>query len=141
VAGERLVSAAVTLTARVEQYLAERRRLGFDLRTMGYSLRSLAEHVRKAHHRGALTVELMAAWARQARQGARTQATWARRLRRLRPFTRWLQQFEPATEVPDESIFGPIPGRLAPHIYRDEEVIALLQAAGRLNRGRARALR
>jgi integrase len=126
------VSAAVTLAARVEQYLAERRRLGFDLRTMSYSLRSLVEHVRKTRHRGVLTVELMAAWARQARQGAGTHATWARRLRRLRPFTRWLQQFEPATEVPDESIFGPIPGRLAPHIYRDEELIALLQAASRL---------
>ena len=126
------MSAAVTLAARVEQYLAERRRLGFDLRTMSYSLRSLGEHVRKTHHRGALTIEVMAAWARQARQGAGTRATWARRLRRLRPFTRWLQQFEPATEVPDESIFGPIPGRLAPHIYRDEELVALLRAAGRL---------
>jgi integrase len=132
VAGERIVSAAVTLAARVEQYLAERRRLGFSLRTMSYSLRSLVEHVRKTRHRGALTVELMAAWARQARRGAGTPTTWARCLRRLRPFTRWLQQFEPATEVPEESIFGPIPGRLAPHIYRDEELIELLQAAGRL---------
>jgi integrase len=124
--------AAATLAARVEQYLAERRRLGFDLRTMRYGLLSLVEHVRKSRHQGALTVEVMAAWARRAQQGAGTHVTWARRLRRLRPFTRWLQQFEPATEVPDESIFGPIPGRLAPHIYRDEELIALLEAAGRL---------
>jgi len=34
--------------------------------------------------------------------------------------------------VPDESIFGAIPGRLAPTIYRDEELIALLQAADRV---------
>jgi hypothetical protein len=61
VAGEYIVSGAATLAARVEQYLAERRRLGFDLRTMSYSLRSLAEYVRKTRHRGALTVELMAA--------------------------------------------------------------------------------
>jgi integrase len=124
--------AKATLAARVEQYLAERRRLGFRLRTMSYSLHSLVEHVRRTRHRGALTIEVMAAWARQARQGPGTHVTWARRLRRLRPFTRWLQQFEPATEVPDESIFGPIPGRLAPHIYLDEELIALLEAAGRL---------
>lgn len=126
------MSAAVTLAARVEQYLAERRRLGFDLRTMSYSLRSLAEHVRKTRHRGALTIEVMATWARRAQQGAGTPATWARRLYRLRPFARWLQQFEPATEVPDESFFGAIPGRMAPHIYRPEELIALLQAASRL---------
>ena len=50
---------------------------------------------------------------------AGNRATSARRLRLLRPFTRWLQQFEPATEVPDEAIFGPIPGRVTPHIYRE----------------------
>lgn len=126
------MSAAVTLAARVEQYLAERRRLGFQLRTMAYSLHSLVEHVRRTRHRGALTIELMAAWARQAQQGAGTHVTWARRLRRLRPFTRWLQQFEPATEVPDESIFGPLPGRQAPHIYCEDELVALLEAAARL---------
>ena len=86
---ERIVSAVATLAARVEQYLAERRRLGFDLRTMSYSLRSLAEHVRKTRHRDALTIEVMAAWARQTQHGAGTPATWERRLRRLRPFTRW----------------------------------------------------
>ena len=126
------MSRAFTLAARVEQYLAERRRLGFHLQTMRYGLESLVEHVRKTRHRGALTNEVMAAWARQARQGAGTKVTWARRLRLLRPFTRWLQQFEPATEVPDESIFGPIPGRVTPHIYRDEELVALLEAAGRI---------
>jgi integrase len=126
------MSRAVSLAARVEQYLAERRRLGFDLRSMRYGLDSLVEHVRKTRHRGTLTIEVMAAWARQARQGAGTNATWARRLRLLRPFTRWLQQFEPATQVPEEAMFGPIPGRVTPHSYHDEELVALLEAAGRI---------
>ena len=126
------MSAKATLAARVEQYLAERRRLGLRLRTMSYSLHSLVEHVRRTGHRGALTFEVMGAWARQARQGHGIHVTLARRLRRLRPFTRWLQQFEPATEVPDEAIFGPIPGRQAPHIYRDEELVAPLGAADHL---------
>jgi hypothetical protein len=26
----------------------------------------------------------------------------------LRPFTAWLRQFEPATEVPDEAVFGAV---------------------------------
>ena len=42
----------------------------------------------------------------------------------LRPFTRWLRQFEPRTEVPDESVFGPVPGRVAPHVYREEEIVS-----------------
>jgi integrase len=126
------MSAGATLAARVEQYLAERRRLGFELEHMGYALRSLADYARSSRHRGPLTTAFLAAWARQAKQGPRDRATYARRLRILRPFTRWLQQYEPATEVPDASIFGPIPGRVTPHIYRDEEIAALLEAAARI---------
>jgi integrase/recombinase XerC len=47
----------------------------------------------------------------------------------LRPFARYLQQFEPATAIPDEAVFGSIPGWLMPHIYRDQEVVDLLAAA------------
>ena len=45
---------------------------------------------------------------------------------------RWLRQFEPATLVPEEPIFGRIPGRVAPHIYNADEIAALLPAAGRI---------
>ncbi len=48
------------------------------------------------------------------------------------PFLRWLQQFEPRTEVPDDAIFGPLPERLAPHIYSEQEIVDLLAAARRL---------
>jgi integrase len=71
----------------------------------------------------------MAAWARLAKDGQGTRATSARQLSLLRPFARWLQQFEPATDVPTEAIFGAIPGRVAPHIYRDDEIVQLLDAA------------
>ena len=70
----------------------------------------------------------MADWARQDKQQRRTPETWARRLKLLRPFARWLRQFEPLTEVPDESVFGPVPGRVAPHIYREDEIVELLAA-------------
>jgi integrase len=45
---------------------------------------------------------------------------------------RWVQQFDPSAEVPDETIFGPIPGRLAPHIFRPDEILALIEAARKL---------
>ena len=126
------MNARVTLPARVEQYLAERRRLGFQLDTMGHALARFGRYVSKVRHSGPLTVELMAAWARQAKSGQGTRATSARQLLLLRPFTRWLRQFEPATEVPDEAIFGSIPGRVAPHIYREDEIVQLLHAASRV---------
>lgn len=124
--------APMDLQARVQQYLTERRRLGFHLRSPGHALPNFARFVKASKHTGALTVELMAQWARQAQGGKASAETAARRLAWLRPFLRWLQQFEPQTEVPDDSTFGPIPGRLAPHIYRPEEIEALLQAARQL---------
>jgi integrase len=126
------MSAAPSLHARVERYLTERRRLGFGLRTPAYALRSFARHVQSVGHRGSLTVEVMADWARRDSQGSSDPHTWARRLKNLRSFMRWLQQFEPRTEVPDDAIFGRLPERQAPHIYSEGEIVDLLAAARRL---------
>jgi len=126
------MSAARSLHARVEDYLVERRRLGFGLRTPAYALRGFARHVRAVGHRGPLTVEVMANWARRDSHGSTDPRTWARRLKQLRSFARWLQQFEPRTEVPDDAIFGRLPERQAPHIYRAGEIVDLLAAARRL---------
>jgi site-specific recombinase XerD len=126
------MSARISLQARANDYLAERRHLGFELKSMGLVLASFAHHVAAVHHQGALTVDLMAQWARHDKCNRGTAQTWARRLKLPRPFTRYLRQFEPRTEVPDESVFGPVPGRVAPHIYREEEIVDLLAAAREL---------
>jgi integrase len=125
----------IGLTALVESYLTERRTLGFQLRSTAYSLRSLAEYVRRTRHRGPLTLEVMAEWARLDTHASVDPRTWARRLKHLRSFARWMQQFEPATEVPDDTIFGRLPERQAPHIYSQEEVRQLLAAARELGPG------
>lgn len=126
------MSAHISLQARIDDYLAERRRLGFALINMGQILASFAHHVAEVHHRGPLTMALMAEWARQDKGNRGTPHTWAKRLKQLRPFTRYLRQFDPQTEVPDESVFGPVRGRVAPHIYREEEIVDLLAAAREL---------
>jgi integrase len=127
------MNAVVSLISRAEDYLAERRRLGYALRSTGYSIKSFARFADDLGHEGPLTVELMAAWARRGSgNGERPTQCWARRLKRLRAFARWMQQFEPRTEVPDDSIFGRIDGRLAPHVFAEQEVIDLLGAARRL---------
>ena len=130
---------ATTMRTLVERYLVERRRLGFELRKSAYALRSFACHVGAVGHRGPLTVEIMADWARCDSHGSTDPRTWARRLKLLRSFTRWLQQFEPRTEVPDDAIFGRLPERQAPHIYSEQEFVDLLAAARRL--GPAHGLR
>lgn len=134
------MSAPASLQERVDDYLAERRRLGFALHSWDSLLADFATFVAHRDHHGPLTVELMVAWAQQAKSGQGTRETWYRRMAKLRPFLRYLQQFEPQTEIPEDTLFGPQPGRVAPHIYREEEIVELLTASRELGpRGGLRA--
>jgi integrase len=121
------------LQGKVDDYLAEHRRLGFTSRTTGMALASFARYAASVCHQGPLTIDLMADWARSAKSQRHGAGTWAARIKLLKPFTRWLRQFEPLTAVPDEAVFGPLPGRVAPHIYREDEIVELLSAARALN--------
>jgi integrase len=123
------MNAVVTMQTRVEDYLVERRRLGYHLRSTALALRSFARYADGLDLSTPLKVEVMAAWARQAKTNSDNPTTWARRLKQLRPFARWLQQFEPDTQVPDSTVFGPIGWRPAPHIFTEQEVSDLLAAA------------
>ncbi len=126
------MSARIGLQQRIIDYLAERRRLGFELRSRDTLLAGFARYVADRHHRGALTADLMIEWARHDKWHHETPATWATRLARVRHFARYLKQFEPETEVPDELVFGPEAGRVAPHIFHDEEILQLLAATRQL---------
>lgn len=126
------MSTPIDLRAKVQQFLLERRNLGFTLDSRGESLLNFVSFVERTGHAGSVTADLTAQWARQTQGGNADMATFARRLANLRPFLRWLQQFDPSAEVPDETIFGPIPGRLAPHIFRPDEILALIEAARKL---------
>lgn len=68
----------ISLEARVEQYLVERRRLGFSGRSEKYPLRGFAKYVQAIGHRGSLTIEIMADWARRDSHGSNDPLTWAR---------------------------------------------------------------
>ena len=70
-AWECSVSTCVSLQARVDQHLAERRLLGFKLNRLGHRLASFARHVANADHVGPLTFEFKANWARQASSQAK----------------------------------------------------------------------
>jgi integrase len=123
------VSRHPTLQARVDAYLVERRRQGFHLRSRDAFLSGFARFVEAKRHRGPLTAELMVEWVRAGKHGHGDAGTWARSWGRLRHFICYLRQFEPDTEVPEASLFGPEPGRVAPHIYREDEIVDLLAAA------------
>ncbi len=126
------MSARVSLQQRIDDYLDERQRLGFKLHSRSTLLAGFARYVADHKHRGPLTADLMIDWAKQDKWQRGTPSTWAARLAFVRHFARYLKQFEPETEVPEELTFGPEPGRVAPHIFHDQEVIDLLAAARQL---------
>ena len=53
------MNARTHLQSKVDDYLAERRQLGFELHGMSYALRSLASYADSSGHEGPLTADLM----------------------------------------------------------------------------------
>lgn len=120
-----------TWQAKVDDYLAERRRAGFSLSIEAIQLACFARFAQHNAPREPLTVDLARQWALANRTGARLTA--ARRIEVLRGFARYCQQFDPATQIPSRHLFGPAHRRLTPHIYTDEEIRTLIEAASQLS--------
>ena len=119
-----------TMTEKVEQYLAYRHDLGYQLRAEGAYLRTFGRYADSVKHRGPLTTVLAVRWARLS--ASKDPLCWARRLEIVRCFARYLAIFESGTEIPPRGLLGPAHRRNAPHIYTDAEVSALISAASQL---------
>lgn len=124
------MSEVQTMVSRVESYLAARRQMGFALAIAGRQLLTFARFSDQTGHRGPLTLDLAVRWAQSASRAE--PLTWARRLEVLRPFAKYCSQFEAGTEIVPLRHFGPAHRRLVPHIYTEQEIASLLDAARRL---------
>ncbi len=124
------MSRRMTMTDKVEQYLAYRHDLGYELRREGAYLRTFGGYVDSIRHRGALTTEVAVRWARLA--ASKNPASWARRLELVRCFARYLAIFEPGTEIPPVGLLGSFHWHKTPHVYTEAEVSALVSAASQL---------
>ncbi|TXC88874.1 tyrosine-type recombinase/integrase [Paraburkholderia azotifigens] len=120
-----------TLTGHVQDYLRIKRQLGFELRYQGPQLLAFARFAKHCRHQGPVTLDLILRWASDAH--SERPITAAKRVEVLRPFTRYLQQYDSGTEVPPPRMLGSTHHRPVPHIYSDEEVTELLVAARHLS--------
>jgi integrase len=120
-----------TMMHLVQEYLDERRGLGFALEALGSQLIAFARFADASGHHGPLTCQLITRWARDEAKRA-TPLTWARRLEVVRPFAKHRARIEPGTYVPEANAFGRSRRRLAPHLYTDQEIVDLLAVASRL---------
>jgi site-specific recombinase XerD len=124
--------AAPYMQKLVQEYLEERRSLGFELQIAGEQLMAFARFADQRSHSGALTEQLIVDWVQgQAKRAA--PITWARRLEIIRPFVRYCARFESATYVPQNATYGPGHRRLTPHIYTAQEIADLLHQADQLH--------
>jgi integrase len=115
----------------VDDYLALRRSLGFDVEKLRWLLRDFARYTERIEHRGPITVDLAVQWALSSGPGDPARAE--RRLWAVRQFARHRAAFDSSTEVPPAGLLGRIPRRKQPHIYSDAEISALLRECRRLS--------
>lgn len=117
-------------SSRIEDYISYRRIHGYELTIEAGRLRQFAQFAEETGHSDRLTIALAAAWARASKR--QSQITWARRIEILRGFAKYWLRFDPTTEIPPRDLFGPPHRRLVPHIYTDEEISMLMDAAKHL---------
>jgi integrase/recombinase XerD len=121
-----------TVLSLAEAYLSDRRALGFKAQSNGSQIKSFARFADDVGHTGPLTSRIVLLWAKDEAHRA-SPFTWGQRVNVLRPFARYLADIEPGTEFPRGAPFGRSRRRLAPHIYTQEEIDALLSATRRLS--------
>jgi integrase len=117
------------LEGALHDYLRIRRQLGFQLKLDGQLLEDFVSFLQQAGSER-VTTELAVRWARLP-ANARPQR-WRQRLGIVRGFARYLATIDPSSEVPSADLLPARQMRVVPYIYSDEEITALMAAAGRL---------
>jgi integrase len=115
-----------SLQNHLTEYIAARRALGTRLQEPAQTLRRFIAFLarRKAPH---ITTHLALEWSQQS-QGVQ-RATWARKLSMVRQFARWINAIEPRHQIPPRGLLDVRHRRNPPHIYSDEEIARLMNAA------------
>jgi site-specific recombinase XerD len=118
-----------TFSQAVNEYLALRRALGYKLCGPGTALRKFAAFLEQEKAEF-ITIDMALRWAKQPQDVQ--PAFWARRLDWVRRFAQYWKATDPRTEIPPIGLLPHRYHRRTPHIYTDEEITTLLQAAKKL---------
>jgi integrase len=118
-----------TMTEHLEDYIAVRRSLGYDL---SFTARVLRGFTALADREGAdhITVDLFLRWKESF--GGASNNTWATRLGMVRGFASWLQGQDARTEVPPAGLIAGRLRRSRPYIYSEAELAAIVVRASKL---------
>lgn len=114
------------LRAALRDYLRIRRSLGFKLES---DERLLEDFIGFLEQAGVtrITTEQALCWAKLPRNARPYQ--WRKRLGVVRLFARYLATIDPGTEIPSTDLLPATRQRLAPYIYSQTEIAALMSEA------------
>ena len=115
-----------TLRELLQDYLAMRRALGFQLRTDGTGLLSFVAFMEQAHAEY-ISTDLALTWARQPTSVQ--PARWAQRLCYVRGFAHFCRAIDPRTEVPPLGLLPFHHQRPSPYFFTSDDIDHLLQGA------------
>ena len=118
-----------SLDLALNEYIAIRRALGFELREVAGYLRNFVAFL-KIEGASYITKELALRWATQPADAQ--PYTWVWRLGMVRRFAAWHSTMDPRTEIPPAGLLPHRYQRKRPHIYSDEEIEKLLRKAAQL---------
>lgn len=114
------------LRDQLGDYLCLRRALGFRLREAEIFLNGFCTFM-ETRGEPIVTAQLALQWAMAPANIRPT--SWAARLTTVRQFARYLQGFEPLTEVPGARLLPFRPRRCKPYLYSQREIRQLMAAA------------
>lgn len=118
-----------TLRGAIDDYLLLRRDLGFKLIQAEHWLHDFAAFM-EDQQASFITVERTLQWA--LRPSDAQPPYWAKRLSAVRLFARYRSMTDPRTEVPPVGLLPYHPRRAKPYLYTEEDIDALMSAAGAL---------
>lgn len=119
------------LRRAAEDYLAMRRSLGYKLERQGAMLTDFIGYLEDA---GAATVTVEAALAWAVLPAGAAPVWHKHRLSTARGFAAYLKTLDSACQVPPRRLLAGPAERVMPYLYSQEEITALVQAAGTLAR-------
>lgn len=121
------------LEKKLADYLALRRALGYKLARPSIHLRQFVAWMDELGEQW-VTIDRALQWATLPAEA--DPGYWADRLSAVRSFARHLHALDLANEVPPPDLLRYPSRRLTPYLYSDEEIAALMAAAGRLGNPR-----
>ncbi|MFZ5969516.1 MAG: tyrosine-type recombinase/integrase [Bacillota bacterium] len=112
------------ITRQIESYIEYKQSLGYQLKTESQELRRFAKYTREINHSESLTADLAMQWA--SLDSSLSRWYMARRLETVHTFAVYAASIDPEAQVPQTGVFGKCHGRVTPYIYKEEEILRLM---------------